>query len=45
MNALETERLTIRPFTLDDLHATHRLLGLDLKWAVGMIENSRNSEV
>ena len=40
MKALETERLTIRPFTPDDLDAAHRLLDLDLQWAVGMIENS-----
>lgn len=39
MNALQTNRLTIRPVTPDDLHAAH-LRDLDLPWAVGMIENT-----
>jgi len=30
MQALETVRLFIRPFTLDDLQKAHRLLDLDL---------------
>lgn len=33
MDTLETGRLLIRPFTLDDLEDVHRLLGLDLQWA------------
>lgn len=33
MQALETARLIIRPFTLDDLPEAHRLLDLDLQWA------------
>lgn len=28
---LETERLIIRPFTLDDLDAVHQLLDVDLR--------------
>ena len=32
MDVLETERLTIRPFTMDDLEDVHRLLDLDLEW-------------
>ena len=30
---LETERLIIRPFTLDDLEAIHRIPDLELNWA------------
>jgi RimJ/RimL family protein N-acetyltransferase len=33
MQALETARLIIRPFTLDDLQEAHSLLDLDLQWA------------
>ena len=33
MQVLETARLIIRPFTLDDLQDAHRLLDLDLQWA------------
>jgi RimJ/RimL family protein N-acetyltransferase len=32
MDVLETERLIIRPFTMDDLEDVHRLLDLDLEW-------------
>ncbi len=31
MPVLETERLRIRPFTLDDLEAIHQLLDVDLR--------------
>ena len=33
MPALETERLLIRPFTMEDLEAVHQLLDLDLREA------------
>lgn len=33
MQVLETARLIIRPFTLDDLADAHRLFDLDLQWA------------
>lgn len=33
MEPIETERLTIRPFTLDDVPDIHRILDLELKWA------------
>ena len=33
MQELETARLFIRPFTLDDLENAHRLLDIDLQWA------------
>lgn len=33
MEILETKRLRIRPFTMDDLEEAHRLLDLDLQWA------------
>ncbi len=33
MNNLETTRLIIRPFTMDDLEAVHQLLDLDLHWS------------
>jgi RimJ/RimL family protein N-acetyltransferase len=32
MHVLETERLVVRPFTMDDLQDVHRLLDLDLEW-------------
>src|SRR5690349_10536254 len=32
MEALQTERLTIRPFKLEDLDQIHRILDIDLKW-------------
>src|SRR4030095_10093703 len=31
MPTLETRRLIIRPFSMDDLHAMHRLLDVDLR--------------
>jgi RimJ/RimL family protein N-acetyltransferase len=33
MDILETERLQIRPFTLNDLDAAHQLLDQDLQWS------------
>jgi RimJ/RimL family protein N-acetyltransferase len=33
METLETARLLIRPFTMDDLEEVHRLLDLDIQWA------------
>ncbi len=33
MNTLETERLLIRPLTVEDLNDIHRLLDVDLQWA------------
>jgi ribosomal-protein-alanine N-acetyltransferase len=33
MDSLETERLCIRPFTMDDLEEAHRLLDQDIQWA------------
>ena len=33
MDILETVRLRIRPFTMDDLTGAHRLLDLDIQWA------------
>jgi ribosomal-protein-alanine N-acetyltransferase len=33
MNILETERLIIRPFTMDDLEDVHHVLDVDLEWA------------
>ena len=33
MDSLETRRLIIRPFTLDDLADVHRMLDVDLEWA------------
>jgi RimJ/RimL family protein N-acetyltransferase len=33
MDTLETARLIIRPFTMDDLDEAHRLIDLDLQWA------------
>lgn len=32
MDTLETPRLVIRPFTVDELDEAHRLLDLDLEW-------------
>jgi len=32
MEAIQTDRLTIRPFTMDDLEEIHRILDVDLKW-------------
>jgi RimJ/RimL family protein N-acetyltransferase len=33
MDTLQTERLLIRPFTMDDLEEAHELLDLDIQWA------------
>ena len=33
MEALETERLIIRPFVMDDLEAAYQLLDIDIQWS------------
>ncbi len=33
MDIIETSRLLIRPFTMEDLNAIHQILYVDLKWA------------
>ena len=33
MNTLETERLIIRPFVMQDLAAAHQLLDVDIQWS------------
>ena len=33
MDIIETSRLLIRPFTMEDLNAVHHILDVDLKWA------------
>ena len=33
MDTLQTSRLLVRPFALDDVEAAHRVLDLDLQWA------------